>query len=67
MFLLFNRKKRLEVDRIREEEVQAIRSETLDKIDEATKSVAKVNRLYAKSDIKTYTQLIYAITGGDKR
>jgi hypothetical protein len=62
--MFFNRKKDKEYDR-KEAQIQAIRQDTLKKIDKAQVSTSKVNELL-KEDLGITGMIFYA-TGGDKR
>jgi hypothetical protein len=65
---LFRKRQRQtpQIDDPREEEIQAIRQQTLDKADRATESADKLIRLL-DSDTLGITGRIFYATGGDKR
>lgn len=62
---MFFRKRKFQELETKEKAIQAIRQETLKKVDAATSNTKKLNKLLDKDG--GVTQLIFLATGGDRR
>lgn len=61
----FGKRRNIAQSDAKEAQIQAIRQETLGKIDEAAKSTERLNKLLEKDGGVTY--MLFLATGGDRR